>query len=348
MSNVSQFNERFEALHPHLRAERYTRLAGVALQQYSLEDVTPMFLRHNGGVTYRLDDEAGQPLYLLKIAQPAGESGSTPPERLMVVMEWLAALATESELVVQEPVTNRYGALLTTVEVDDLSEPFTCSVQRWVEGVHLRDAFSLEQAFMVGAMIGQLHEHSSRWTCREPRQGLEQDERWLDHCLSQLHEVVRSGLLNEVGWRTVEVAADRIAETMRALGRTPKRWGAVHGDLHHQNLLFHGDSVSPIDFGDLRLAHFPYDLGVVLYHLMYLDDVAVRRAVLDGYQSVRELPDAIPFWPESFMCASALSNLSFQVTIPGERNSVHFARNVQEFANSFCRGLVTGNGFVIN
>jgi Ser/Thr protein kinase RdoA (MazF antagonist) len=344
---VGEFNQRFAELSPEQRGERYQRLAEAALRHYALDHLTPVFIRHNGGVTYRLDDPAGRPHALLKIGQPAGENGATPPRRLSLVLEWLAALARESPIAVQEPIRNAQGEWLTAVEVDDLSEPFHCAVQHWISGDHVRGAFTPLQAYRVGAMIGRLHEHSSRWTAHEPRAGMEQDESWLAHHLSKLSGVISLQILDAAEWRVVEAAADRIAEIMRALGRASDRWGSVHGDLHHENLLFHGEQVSPIDFGDLRLAHFPYDLGVLLYHLMYLDDAAVRRAVADGYRSVRHLPDDVPLWPEGFLCAGALSNLSFQTTIPRERSSALFARNVREFADVFCRRLVNGDQFVL-
>ena len=76
------------------------------------------------------------------------------------------------------------------------------------------------------------------------------------------------------------------------------------------------------------------------------DDVAVRRAIRDGYGSVRSLSDAPPLWGEAFLCAAALGNLAFQVTLASEVASPHFARNVREFATSFCEGVAAGTPFV--
>lgn len=343
---MHQFSERFQGLSESERAARYVRLADAALRHYELSVVTPTFIQHNGGVTYRLDAADGHPLYLLKIAEMAGEGGGIPRERMVLVMEWLAALGAEGNIVVQEPVRNRQGELVTEVVFPDLDDPSTVTVQRWIEGEHVRDAFTPEQAFRIGSMVARLHAHSSHWTPDLAQHAVDCDNAWLAACLTHLSRVAGDGILTQMEWRTVETAMERLAGIMGALGQGRDIWGAIHGDLHHENLLFHGDSVRPIDFGDFSLGHFPHDLGVILYHVMYLNDVGVRRAIRDGYQSVRALPNASSLWPEAFLCAAALGNLAFQVTIPEERASDHFARNVREFAVSFCADLASGSQFV--
>jgi hypothetical protein len=57
---MSQFNERFEGLEQSRQGERYMRLVDATLQHYGLEVVTPVFIQHNGGVTFRLNGEDAQ------------------------------------------------------------------------------------------------------------------------------------------------------------------------------------------------------------------------------------------------------------------------------------------------
>lgn len=81
---------------------------------------------------------------------------------------------------------------------------------------------------------------------------------------------------------------------------------------------------------------------------MYQGDVSVRRALLAGYRAIRPGADLAPLEAETYVCAAALSNLAFQVTIPSERASPAFARNVREFATVFCRKLVADEPFVLS
>lgn len=64
--------------------------------------------------------------FLLKIAEPVGEGGVDAPERFRWTLGWLAALARDTDLVVQEPIPNREGGFLTAVPVEDLAAPFLC------------------------------------------------------------------------------------------------------------------------------------------------------------------------------------------------------------------------------
>jgi hypothetical protein len=81
---------------------------------------------------------------------------------------------------------------------------------------------------------------------------------------------------------------------------------------------------------------------------MYQDDASVRRALIEGYNAVRPDWHPRPGETEAFLCTAALSNLSFQITIPQERASPVFARNVREFATIFCRRLIAGEPFVLS
>jgi Ser/Thr protein kinase RdoA (MazF antagonist) len=344
---MSQFNEPIEALEEAGRARRYQQLAEAALRFYDLGDVTPHFIQHNGGVSYRLDGTDGHPLYLLKIAEAAGESGGIPPDRMELAMQWLKALSAGGEIVVQEPIASRDGSLVAEVPFSDLDDPFRVTAQRWLEGEHIHDAFTLEQSHRCGAMMATLHERSSRWAARSVRVVEEYDQAWLANSLATLSRAVTASILAAEERRTVEAGVARVAEIMGTLGMEPDVWGPIHRDLHHENLLFHGEHVYPIDFDDFVIGQFAYDLGVIFYHVMYLEVVAMRRAIRDGYRSVRAVPD-VPLWAESFLCAAALGNLAFQATLARERASEHFARNAREFATVFCAKLAKGTPFVLD
>jgi len=132
---------------------------------------------------------------------------------------------------------------------------------------------------------------------------------------------------------------------MRDLGEQPQVWGPIHGDLHHDNLLFDRDEIRPIDFDALSLAHYHADLGVTLYHIFY-QETTLRRALLDGYRSVRHLQDQHVFYLKAFLTRAAIDNLSFQISIPQQRMSQLFARNLRQLAGEFCDKLIVGQPFV--
>jgi len=117
-----------ERLSPAQRLERYHHLADAALAHYALEGATSVFIRHDAGVTCRVEARGGDERYLLKIAEPVGEGGGLGVERIRSVLVWLAALAQDTDVVVQEPVPNLGGELLSEVFFEDLCQPFYCAL----------------------------------------------------------------------------------------------------------------------------------------------------------------------------------------------------------------------------
>jgi Ser/Thr protein kinase RdoA (MazF antagonist) len=345
-SVVSEFNRRFEGLTADQCQRRYERLARAALAAYGLADAACDLLQHNAGIAYRVTAPGGE-CFHLKIAEPAGEGWSPEPERLRAGLAWVAALACDTDLTVQGPVPNRGGELLTAVAFDDLSEPFNCSLQRWVDGERVAGHYTPEHARAVGVMTARLHAHGRGWLDGANLPAFEMDEASLAACLEGLHVVVGLGVLTAAQWAVVAAAVERIGVVMAALGRGPDVHGPVHGDLHQGNLLFRNGAACPIDFGELTRAHHAHDLGTTLYHLMYLGP-DVRAGLIEGYRSIRSLEP----WPdltlEAFVCAAAIGNLAFQMTLPSERASAITARNVRQLADDFAAKLVAGEPFVLS
>jgi Ser/Thr protein kinase RdoA (MazF antagonist) len=337
---VSAFNAAFAGLDDRQRLDRYRRLAAAALEHYDLGPAEATFLAHNAGAAYRVETAAGE-RFVLKVAEPIGEGGGWAPEGIGTVLAWLAALARDTDLVVQEPVPNRLGGFLTAVAFPDLAEPFHCSVQRWVEGERVGH-FTPDHAHRIGLAVARLHRHGATWVPPElPAAADEWATGWVLERTGDLRGVVDLGLLSSEDWKTVEAAAARVDAVMAGLGRGPSVWGPIHGDLHHGNILFEGGEVRLIDFGGFSRTHLAHDLGTALYHVMY-QDLAVRRALAEGYGAGwlgEEVAGAA-------VCAAAIDNLAFQLTIPRERASAHTARNVRELAGVFCRRFLAAEPFV--
>lgn len=344
---VSEFNDRFAELSDDRRGERYRALAAAALERYALGKTTVAFVGHNGSVAYRVETPRTGERFLLKITEPVGEGGGGAPERFRSTLRWLAALARDTELVVQEPVPDLWGELLTAVPFDDLPTPFACSLQRWVAGEHIAGDFTPMHTYRIGALLATLHLHGSHWPPAATLAAHESDSAWATECECRLEQVVDLGILSPAEWRTVAVACRQIRLVLEAARRRPGSWGPIHGDPHHQNVLFCDDRARPIDFGAFTRAPLFYDLGVTWYHVMYQDDVSVRRALIDGYHRIRPEATLAPLEAEVYLCAAALGNLAFQVTLPSQRSSPGFSRNVREFATVFCRELVDGEPFVL-
>lgn len=260
---MSDFNDRFAGLSDDGRRERYRALAAAALDRYALGEATAAFVGHNAGVTYRVETPRTGRRFLLKIAEPVREGGGGAPERFRSTLRWLVALARDTHLVVQEPAPNRQGELLTAVPFDDLAAPIHCSLQHWVDGDHVAGDFTPDHTYRIGAMLATLHRHGNGWPPAATLAAHESDGAWAAERERLLGRVVDLGILSAEAWRTVAAACRRVRQVLAAARLRSGAWGPIHGDLHHQNVLFSSGQARPIDFGDFTRAPFCYDLGVI-------------------------------------------------------------------------------------
>ena len=343
---VRRFNQMLAGAPPQQRAEQYAALGQLALSTYDLVDCISVFIQHNSGITYRVDSADGQPQFLLKLHIPAGENATESAEVIQARMAWLEMVAQRGDLGLQMPHRDKLGNLVAEIEVEALPNPISCTVQRWLYGDPPSGDFTTAQITLVGEMIGELHQASSRLDpsvlANLPRQSVAD----LGKGVAQLHLAKEWDILSPAQFTCVEHAVQKITEIVQELGRDSALWGPVHGDLHHENILFSQNQAYPIDFDSLQMNYYLYDLGVTLYHIFY-QPVDIRWAFLKGYMSVRHLPAHLHSYLEAFLTWAATENLAFQVTIPEERDAPLTARNLYQLTDELCAKLIADEPFVL-
>lgn len=344
-TNPHAFNAQFIGLSPPAQHQRYLALAHTALAHYNLDARNLVFLQHNSGVTYRVASGHGDREYLLKIHEPIGTGMGTPPPLIRAQLHWLASLASTTTLAVQNPIPNRDGELLTVVRDTALPAPWVCSLQQWVAGAPAQGHFTPAQTEQVGALLAHLHAAGNQVppTFAGPLPHFSVDD--VPERIAELQPAVVAGWLTPDQWARLAEAGQHIQHRLASLVYNADTWGPIHGDVHHDNIVWHGDEVRLIDFDNLHVAPYYLDLGTTLYHIHYQGGTA-HRALLAGYQRVRTLPDDYRQYVDAALTYVAIDNLAFQITIPAQHNSPIFQRNLHQLANEFCRALLTGQGIV--
>jgi Ser/Thr protein kinase RdoA (MazF antagonist) len=87
-------------------------------------------------------------------------------------------------------------------------------------------------------------------------------------------------------------ALEVVWASTRTLAEETGAFGLIHGDLHHENVLFHSGEARAIDFDDCGWGFHLYDLAVTLCELEgrpRYDEL--RDALLDAYAQTRRLPE---------------------------------------------------------
>ena len=325
--------------------EAYAPLVRAALTQYPLERPSAVFVRHNENLIFRVTD-ARNWSWLLRIHLPT--RSNFPPEfRRPAAIEsellWLAALAAESDIVVQRPLRNRANRMVTQVYDTSTGAPIPCTLMAWIEGgvfdTDAPDAVSI--AGQVGFLAARLHLHSRGWTPPPEFTRPSLDEPALARSMKRLHVAVDAGFITEEEYALYASAADRIVEVMRSLGSAPNRWGLIHADLGAGNILVRGNDVSPIDFSLSCFAHFLFDVGGCAASLRPL----LRAPFLAGYERM------YPLTEEMRRAADALAMVSiigcFGFLLPSPRRYDWLKRRIPEVAHTYCLDVVAGTPFIL-
>jgi Ser/Thr protein kinase RdoA (MazF antagonist) len=196
-------------------------------------------------------------------------------------IHWVRSI---TEVLTPKPVANRGGGFVTSAWHEAAGCERLAVMYSWLDGAEPGDDPTPEQLVAAGAAMAGLH-GSSR--------GLEfpagadlpdfADFFWGDA------DVLLSGdsMLTEDERRLVATAKDRI-EAMLDLHRARATVQPIHADIHPWNMMWHDDTLAIFDFDDSGIGLPLQDLATSIY---YLDTDAQVASFLEGYQSVRPLPD---------------------------------------------------------
>jgi aminoglycoside phosphotransferase (APT) family kinase protein len=113
----------------------------------------------------------------------------------------------------------------------------------------------------------------------------------------RLERVLHSADLVSVARTDVAAAMHRLRDKLAAGPPAPGETVCLHGDVHANNVLFHGDDVHMIDFDQGGSGPAAADIGSMLASLMAIRLTNPASAVeglaeqfLDGYSAIRPLP----------------------------------------------------------
>jgi homoserine kinase type II len=216
----------------------------------------------------------GRGRYFLRLYEEQGQAGAEAEARLLLHL-------AQAGVKTPAPVAARDGVLVRTLA----GKP--AALFPWVEGEMLcLPAVTPAAAREVGAALARMHVAgpdpggvlgAGRFGPAELAARCDRVARSSDPSARVEAEPLRAAL--------AEVAAQRRAGLPR---------GLVHGDLFRDNVLWHeGRIAALLDFESAHLGPFAYDIAVTILSWSFRDafDLAVARAVTDGYREVRELSE---------------------------------------------------------
>ena len=242
-------------------------------------------LLHGFNTTFRIDATDGR-TFALRVNVNSRRSD----EHLAAEAAWLAALGEDAvvsdRISVPAPVPTLDAALRTTAWSDDLERDLPVLVMTWLPGRDLDDP-DIDGARALGAAMATLHEHVLRWSL-PPGTSLPD----VDDPIDEMRAAIAADRsVTTADQRAVFAAAhDRVRELIAELRTAPSMPTVpIHADLHGGNVKWFRKRIAVFDFDDACIGTPAHDLAIALYYLR--DDNPIEQALLDGYTSVRPLPE---------------------------------------------------------
>ena len=320
----------------------YHNLAQSALEQYDLSQKDCHFLGHSGNVTFRIEAQTGK--FLLRIHQAISDAQSEIWQRADLIeseLIWLDELHQKTKIAVQKPVKTRQDQWVTQVSVNQTV--VNCSILEWIEGELLDSEPTSEQAYQLGFLMAQLHQHSQQW---QPPQNFirpSYDRTRLQAALSNLQSAIAQELISIEHFVRLGNAVAQIESRIPALlAQTPETWGLIHADLHSGNYLLHNEEFRPIDFALCGFGYYLYDVASALQYL----SPTTRSNFFEGYQSLQNLPEHYLPITESFFIMAVLDVMAFHVSNPLEHEWL--AETVKDVADHHIASYLEGKSFLFD
>jgi Ser/Thr protein kinase RdoA (MazF antagonist) len=295
------------------RALRLRRMALVALQRYDLDVERVRLLSNDLNGIFRVDTGDGQKL-VLRICLP--EAGHSLPE-IRSEMIWLEALSRDTELGVPEPLANRDGELVTTVEVDGVPQARHCVVFGWMPGPDLADRLTLENVRKMGVLSARLHAHAA--TFDPPR---EFSIKTADSVFPFGDEVVlfdkaHRDLVPPARRELFQRVAKRVEDALGELFADRQGFRVLHYDLHHWNVKVYRGKLYALDFEDLMWGYPVQDIAITFY---YWQDHAqfgeLQEAFRRGYTEHADWPEQVRGQIDTFIAGRGLDLANFILRDP--------------------------------
>lgn len=273
--------------------ELFNKVSLQTLNLYKeLSNSTIKIIDYSENATYLAENSELGEKYILRVCRPNYHT----KEEIESEVHWLQSIDENTSIIVSRPILGLNNEYIQTVKLDDHPFEYYCVLFTFLDGEepNVDNEDKLIRIFgEIGRTTAQMHEHVfDNWESfkKVKRPVWNYDSilgehpkwaRWQDG-LGITPERLR--LFGEVS-RVIKSRLDRF-------GQDCHRFGLIHADLRHANLLIKDGEVKVIDFDDSGFGWYLYDLAASLTFIEHRSYVPkLIEAWLKGYREVRALSE---------------------------------------------------------
>ena len=222
---------------------------------------------------------------------------------------WTSSLSNAG-LLVPEAVVTRSGEAYTSVSILNSSEYRYVGLVKWIEGTILNDLIlDLEEKDVsdvyesLGKVVAKFHKATIAW---EKPKDFKRHSFDTDGFLGSKPFWGRFWEAQNATTREREklsLIRNNITEILSKLPMDINSFGMIHADLHSQNVLIQGKSLSVIDFDDSGFGWYGFDLAVAIWDRLDFTatgchfDIAYKsliRGYLEERPNAKDIIETIP------------------------------------------------------
>ena len=256
-----------------------TAFATELLKNYGIHGAKVSCINFEFNATFSVETDSGTK-YALRI----NINSTRTVENMKGEIEWVRHLNRTSGFHTPTPIATLNDQYIISGIHADSEQTLYAVMYSWLEGEELGDEPTLSQLHEVGRAIATLHKESADFALSaDAALPTFSDFFWgtEDFLFSDKSKL-------SIGDRAlIQEAHDHIMNfTNELYANSPVH--IIHADFHGWNLMWHENRLSIFDFDDCGFGIEAQDLAVVLY---YLDTPEQDAALLNGYKSVKPLPE---------------------------------------------------------
>jgi len=330
--------------------QKLEQLAYEVVKQYPISEPKLTFIRHNENYTCKVTDGSTGEEYVLRIHIPI-EGFSTMGiqhsySNLYGELTFLKAISQNTDISVQKPVNNKDGLLVSQITDQDNGQIVYVTLLTWIKGeiMSTEGTNSEQQAYETGVMLAKLHNFTSSWEEGRTLDRIKYDAPKMISAINSIEEAIGLGLMDSEEYSIIQSGGMRICELMEELERDSfGAEGLIHADMQNTNLIVYENTVTPIDFCGCGHGYFYIDFGCLFASF---NSSTMRNALLDGYRSIRKLPESDMKYIEASFVMVILLCMSLHLHNPKMRE--WYLRRTKPICDNYIVPLINNERFYEN
>ena len=269
----------FFDLESEKQQESLTTFAHELLANYGIHTAKVSCINYEFNATFSIETESG-----IKYAMRININSTRTAENMRAEVEWVRHLNRTSGVHTPTPIATANDEYITSGYHSDSAQTLNAVMYSWLDGEEIGDEPTVEQLHEVGRAIARLHQESTDFALSSGNLlPTFSDFFWgtEDYLFSE------KSVLSDKDRGLIEQARDVIMRHTDELYQSSPVH-IIHADCHGWNLMWNEGKLSIFDFDDCGFGVEAQDLAVALY---YLDTPEQDAALVQGYKSVRALPE---------------------------------------------------------